>query len=198
MPAPGPPERQRPRGTLLSDPPKIVPDGSASQSRLPASLSAELFEESLHAVPTIDLRDIGARLLAPLVRATGARRASMMLVNPDTGKLRIVAGLGLSPEYIARDVDWRPSSISEWVFRKRQGLVLNGSVKQEGLVGTAEGIIESAMCVPLETDTQALGVINVASTGSGPAFTDADMHAVRGMLPPVAAAIEREIGRAHV
>ena len=71
--------------------------------------------------------------------------------------------------------------------------MLNGSVKQEGLVGTAEGIIESAMCVPLETDTGPLGVLNVASTGSGPAFTDADMRAICGMLPPVAAAIERAL-----
>jgi hypothetical protein len=152
-----------------------------------------LFEESLHAVPTIDLRDIGARMLAPLVRATGARRASLMLVNPETGKLRIVAGLGLNRELIGRDVDWRPNSISEWVFRKRQGLVLNGTVRQEGLVGTGEGIIDSAMCVPLEGEIDMLGVLNVASTGTGPSFTDADMIAVHGMLPPVGAAIERAL-----
>ncbi len=147
----------------------------------------------MQAVPTIDLRDIGARLLAPLVRATGARRASLMLVNPDTGKLRIVAGLGLNAELIGRDVDWRPSSIAEWVFRKRQGLVLNGTVKHEGLVGTGEGIIDSAMCVPLEGEESALGVLNVASTGTGPAFTESDMIAVHGMLPPVGAAIERAL-----
>jgi len=177
----------------VSEPAQDVSGATPAPTRIPASLAAELLEESLHAVPTIDLRDIGARLLAPLVRTTGARRASLMLVNPETGKLRIVAGLGLNPDLIGRDVEWRPSSISEWVYRKRQGLVLNGTVKQEGLVGTAEGIIESAICVPLEGDDGTLGVLNVASTGSGPAFTEMDMRAMCAILPPVGAAVERAL-----
>ena len=177
----------------MSEPTPTEPATSRDATRLPPSLAAELLEASTLTVPTIDLRDIGARLLAPLVHATGARRASLMLVNPDTGKLRIVAGMGLNAELIGRDVDWRPSSIAEWVFRKRQGLVLNGTVRQEGLVGTGEGIIDSAICVPLESDEFALGVVNVASTGTGPAFSEADMKAIRAMLPPVGAAIERAL-----
>jgi hypothetical protein len=177
----------------LNEHPRIEPAPTPGATRLPPALAAELFEESLHAVPTIDLRDIGARLLAPLVHATGARRASLMLVNPETGKLRIVAGLGLNAELIGRDVDWRPNSISEWVFRKRRGLVLNGAIKQEGLVGTAEGVIDTAMCVPLENEEYMLGVLNVASTGTAPAFTEADLAALHAMLPPVAAAIERAL-----
>ena len=113
----------------MREDPRIEPAPPPGLTRLPPTLAAELFEESINTVPTIDLRDIGARLLAPLVRATGARRASLMLVNPDTGKLRIVAGLGLNAELIGRDVDWRPSSIAEWVFRKRQGLGACGVVR---------------------------------------------------------------------
>ncbi|HTR96377.1 MAG TPA: GAF domain-containing SpoIIE family protein phosphatase [Candidatus Acidoferrales bacterium] len=162
-------------------------------SRLPAGLSAEMLEQSLQAVPTIDLRDIGARLMAPLVHATGATRASLMLVNPDTGKLRIVAGMGLAPELIGKDIEWRPNSIAEWVFRKRQGLVLNGAIKREGLVGTAEGQIESAMSVPLEGDQGPIGVLNLACTGGATAFRDEEMIEVCALLPPVAAAIERAL-----
>jgi hypothetical protein len=116
-----------------------------------------------------------------------------MLVNPDTGKLRIVAALGLSHELIGRDVEWRPSSISEWVFRKRQGLVLNGDVKQEGLQGTSGGSIESAICVPLENDDCVIGVVNLSCDGQTPPFNDVDMLAVKDMLPPVTAAIERAL-----
>jgi len=165
----------------------------AAGRRLPPSLAAELLEQSLSCVPTIDLRDVGARLLAPLVNATQATRASLMLVNPDTGKLRIVAALGLSRELIGHDVEWRPSSISEWVFRKRQGLVLNGAVKQEGLVGTAGNNVESAMCVPLEVDDQVIGVLNLASGGHTPPFHDEVMEALVAILPPVAAAVERAL-----
>ena len=171
------------------------PDSTPEQAlrRLPPSLAAELLEQSLNCVPTIDLRDIGARLLAPLVDATQATRASLMLVNPDTGKLRIVAGLGLSRELIGNDVEWRPSSISEWVFRKRQGLVLNGAVRRDGLVGTSTGDIESAICVPLESDDQVIGVLNLASSGTSAPFQEELMQTLVSMLPPVAAAVERAL-----
>jgi hypothetical protein len=177
----------------LSERRETRPAANASANRLPPTLAAELFEESLHAVPTIDLRDIGARLLAPLVKATGSNRASLMLVNPDTGKLRIVAGVGLAQELIGRDVEWRPSSISEWVFRKRQGLVLNGDVRQEGLVGIAQGQVESSMCVPMDGDAGPIGVLNLACSGQAAPFREDEMHAVCAMLPPVGAAIERAL-----
>jgi GAF domain-containing protein len=174
-------------------PPSAVPPLAPASQRLPATLAADLLEQSLHAVPTIDLSDIGARLLAPLVNALGATRASLMLVNPDTGKLRIVAGLGLRAELIGRDIDWRPSSISEWVFRKGQGLVLHGAVRRDGLVGTAEGVIESSMCLPLEGEGGTLGVLNLAGDASVAPFHEDEMAAIRAMLPPVAGAVERAL-----
>jgi hypothetical protein len=170
--------------------------GTSSQQavrRLPASLTAELLEQALNCVPTIELSDIGARLLAPLVTATKARRASLMLVNPDTGKLRIVAGTGIARELIGRDIEWKPSSIAEWVFRKRQGLVLNGEVKRDGLVGTGDGEIESAICVPLQIDDTVIGVVNLAAEGSELPFHEGNLEALAAILPPVAAAVERAL-----
>lgn len=164
---------------------------------LPSSLAAELLEQSLLVVPTFDLRELGARLLSPMLRATGAHRASLMVTNPANGRLRIVAGVGIRPELIGRDTEWRPNSISEWVFRKRQGLVLNGQVKGESLAGTSEQAIESAMCVPLETDAGVLGVVNLARTAPAPVFLDSEMTALREILPPVAVAIERAMHAAE-
>jgi hypothetical protein len=164
----------------VTDPKAQPPAAAPGDTRLPAMLAAEVFEECLYAVPTIDMRDIGARLLAPFVRAAGARRGSLMLVNPASGKLRVVAGLGIDQDLIGRDIEWRPSSISEWVFRKRQGLVLNGDVKQEGLQGTSGGAIESAICVPLQNDDSVIGVVNLSCDASMPPFTEADMVAVHG------------------
>ncbi len=169
------------------------PRPAVDAMRLPPSLAAELLEQSLNCAPIIDLSDVGSRLLAPLVSATHALRASLMLVNPDTGKLRIVAGMGLARQLIGHDVEWRPNSISEWVFRKRQGLVLHGTVKRDGLVGTGEGEIESAICVPLESDGHVIGVLNLACTGDVAPFSDDTMHAVSALLPPVAAAVERAL-----
>jgi Stage II sporulation protein E (SpoIIE) len=66
-------------------------------------------------------------------------------------------------------------------------------VKQEGLQGTSGGAIESAICVPLENDDSVIGVVNLSCDSSMPPFNDADMLAVKDMLPPVTAAIERAL-----
>lgn len=175
----------------MTDPSAPTPNTDSSPSAIPASLAAEMLEATLRIVPTLDLRDIGAQLLAPLVRATSANRASLMVVNPETGRLRIVAGLGLRPELIGRDTEWRPNSISEWVYRKHQGLVLNGEVRGDSLSGTAEQAIESAVCVPLESHDGILGVLNLARATPAPVFVNADLAVLAELLPPVAAAIER-------
>jgi hypothetical protein len=182
------------RRTIAVDQPSRPQTSPANAVRqLPASLAAELLEQSLGCVPTIDMTDIGARLLAPLVAATNASRASLMLVNPDTGKLRIIAGAGLPRELIGRDIEWKPSSIAEWVFRKGQGTVLQGDVKKEGLVGTGEGEIESSICVPLQADDHVIGVLNLASKGSEPPFHEENLETLAAILPPVAAAVERAL-----
>lgn len=174
----------------MNDPrPQPPPDIEAVT--LPATLAAELLEQSLLVAPTFDLRDVGAQLLAPLLRSTGAKRASLMLVNPETGRLRIVAGVGIPADLLGRDTQWRPNSISEWVYRKRRGLVLNGEVKNDSFTGSAETVIESAICVPLEVDHAVIGVLNLARTAPAPVFSDAEMQALSEILPPVATAIER-------
>ncbi len=159
-------------------------------SSLPPTLGIDLLEQALRVVPTLDLRDIGAQLLAPLVHAAGATRASLMIVNHKTGRLMLVAGVGIRPELIGRDTEWRPNSISEWVFRKRQGLVLNGKVNTEVLQGLGDSSLETSVCVPVENEEGVVGVLNLSRSGSTP-FQESEMHELIAVLPPVAAAIER-------
>ena len=160
---------------------------------IPPAIAAEIFEQSLAIAPPLGLRDVGARLLAPLVHATGAVRASIMLVNPQTGRLRIVAGMGIRSEWIGRDATFRPKSISEWVFRHREGLVLNGEVLTDALAGTSETPIESAMSLPLEGEHGILGVVNLARLGAELQFSAEEMVALQSLLPPIAAALERAL-----
>ncbi len=163
-------------------------------TRMPSpALAADVLHECMQVVPTLDLRDIGARLLAPLVEATRSHRASMMIVNPDTGRLRIVAGLGIRPELIGRDAEWRPNSIAEWVFRQRQGLVLEGEIRTDALHGTAEGGIDSSLCVPLDTGDGTIGVVNLARRGPASAFSEAEREGIEAVLPPITAAVERAL-----
>lgn len=170
---------------------QVLPDGS--QPFIPPAIAAEIFEQSLSIAPPLGLRDVGARLLAPLVHATGAVRASIMLVNPQTGRLRIVAGMGIRSEWIGRDATFRPKSISEWVFRHREGLVLNGEVQTDSLAGSSETPIESAMSLPLEGEAGIIGVVNLARLGAKLQFSGAEMAALQAVLPPIAGALERAL-----
>ena len=171
----------------MSEPRSDVP---AAISSLPATLGIDLLEQALRVVPTLDLRDIGAQLLAPVVHATSATRASLMIINPATGRLMLAAGLGIRPELIGRDAEWRPNSISEWVYRKRQGLVLNGKVETDALQGLPDANLETSMCIPVESTHGVIGVLNLARSGTTP-FHEAEMNELISILPPVAAAIER-------
>lgn len=168
-------------------------DPGAARALIPPAIAAEIFEQSLAIAPPLGLRDVGARLLAPLVRATGAVRASIMLVNPQTGRLRIVAGMGIRAEWIGRDAAFRPKSISEWVFLHREGLVLDGEVSTDALAGTSETPIESAMSLPLEGDHGILGVVNLARLGADLRFSAEEMAALQSLLPPIASALERAL-----
>lgn len=167
------------------------PIASSTPAALPASLAGELLEECVRVVPSLDLRDIGARLLAPLVRATGSHRASLMLVNPASGRLRIVAGHGIRAELIGTDTEWRPHSIAEWVFRRGEGLVLHGEVRTEALHGIAEGGIDSSLCVPLLGASGPIGVLSLARSSQAPPFSDREREGVEALLPPLTAALER-------
>jgi hypothetical protein len=168
-------------------------DASAARVPLPPTLAAEVLEQSLLVVPTLDLRDIGARLIAPIAAATRSTRASLMVVNPVNGNLRIVAGHGIPAERIGRDAPWRPNSIAEWVFRKKQGLVLQGQVQTESLQGSGEHAQDSTLCLPLEGHGGMLGVLNLARRAPQPPFDDAEREELEAVLAPLAVAIERAL-----
>ena len=172
--------------------PGTTPETDCRAPLAPA-LAAELLDACVQVVPTLDLRDCGARMLAPLVSATRAHRASLMIVNPTSGRLRIVAGLGIRPDLIGRDMEWRPNSIAEWVFRRREGLVLQGEVRTEALQGSAEGGIDSSLCMPLIGDSGSIGVLNLARSSPEAAFSESERAQIERLLPPMAAAIERTL-----
>jgi hypothetical protein len=133
-----------------------------------------------------------AELLQCLTTATMATRASLMLVNPATGSLRIAAAFGLAADFVGHDVPSRPRSISDWVMRQRRGLILNGDIKDQRFTGVEGGrTIESAMSLPVMTAAGPIGVINLARNAPAPEFTDPELAAVGRMLEAVGATLAR-------
>lgn len=160
-----------------------------------AALDAALAECAASIAPVPDLLAAAAELLAPLMSATGARRASLITLNPTSGRLMIAAAVGLPADLIGRDLTPKPRSIASWVFRNRRALVLNGEVRDERFEA-AEGarVIESAMCLPLLFGGEAIGVLNLARTAPAPAFGEDEMALLASLLTPVGVALERASG----
>jgi hypothetical protein len=142
--------------------------------------------------PTLELEGLAALLLRTLVEWTGAARGSILLLDPASGRLKIVAGVGLRDGLLGLVTPPRPRSISEWVFRNRRGLILNGEVRDQRFEGSAttEGI-ESALSLPLLADGVPVGVANLARLSPAPMFDDEEMNTILERLGPVAQALAR-------
>jgi len=172
-----------PRSTTPVSPTPVLADGD-SVAAMRAICDAIL--------PATEERGLPGRVLELLCRASGAARASLMVMDPASGRLHIAAAIGLPEAMIGNPVPPRPHSISEWVYRNRRALVLNGAVREQRFEGSDSGAeIESALCLPLVGRRGILGVLNLARRTPAPVFTDADLACCGTLAEPVARAIER-------
>ena len=153
---------------------------------------ARLSSVSVALCPEPDLGAAAAALLAPLIEWAGAARGSILVLNPATGRLAIVAAVGLREVLLGLESPPRPRSISEWVYRNRRGLILNGEVRDQRFEGSAgrEGI-ESALSLPLVAGSIPVGVVNLARLSPAPVFGEEEMVALEARLALVAAALVR-------
>ena len=176
---------------MTARPRKTPATVDAPEASLPATFADDVRAACDHVLPAVDLGALGDHLLGPLVSATGASRASLMMLNDETGRLRVAASVGIPAEYVGHDIPWRPGSISQWVLRERRTAVLNGEVTHDGLRGSAESHIESAICLPLEINGAVIGVLNLARNAPASRFRDEDRAAIEAILPMLAAALRR-------
>jgi hypothetical protein len=136
--------------------------------------------------------EAAAEMLAPLVEWTGAARGSILALNPATGRLTIVAAVGLPENLLGQEMAPRPRSISEWVLRNRRGLILNGEVRDQRFESSAASDrIESALSLPLVAADIPIGVLNLARVSPAPVFAEAVLPALEPHLVPVAEALAR-------
>ncbi len=131
-------------------------------------------------------------LLGVLASSAGAARASVLLVNPLTGRLRVVAGIGLPREAVHLDLPPAPRRISDWVLRERRGIIMDGELRDERFEASApHDQIGSAMCVPLPGARGVIGVLNLARVGNAEPFTPDDLTGLESTSAAIAAILER-------
>jgi hypothetical protein len=164
---------------------------SDPEAHSPASDIAGKVAETCATVAAVpDILVACGQLLPLLVEASGAKRASIMLINPATGRLMIANAFGLPVDITGHDLPYRPRSIAEWVVRNQRPLILNGEVKEERFEG-CDRTIESALSLPIEGFDGPVGVVNLARPSPSRAFDEAEMLGVARLLYPVGVAVER-------
>ena len=113
----------------------------------------------------LDSRRAAEDLLGLLASSVGATRGSLMLANPSSGRLHIVAGLALPEGCLGEDLPPAPRRISDWVMREGRAMVLDGELRDERFAASAaRDRIASALCVPLPGSSGMIGVVNLART----------------------------------
>ena len=170
-----------------------MPERNASPPSAPGSTFVQRLDEaSSRLTSELEVAHVARELLAAALEDNGAARGSIMLVNPDTGRLRIVAGFGLPPEAIGQDLKPAVRRISDWVLRENQPLVLNGEVRDQRFDGSdPRAEIDSALSLPLVGSHGPLGVLNLARVSAGSVFTPEDLERIRGQMGPLGEYFER-------
>jgi len=127
----------------------------------------------------------------------GCERASVMVVDQDSGELRIRAAVGL-PEAISDEVSVRPGErISGKVFESGHAMVINAG---DPMPAESLGVDElresnSFLCVPLKFTTESgreediVGVINLTRKRGGDMFTASDLKLVGAVAATTATQI---------
>jgi hypothetical protein len=149
-----------------------------------------LEEARRRAAAPVDLPGLCAEVLAIVVEAVGASRASLLVTNPRTGRLRIVAAFGLPSDIVGRDLQHQGRRISDWVVREGRALLLNGEVHDQRFEGSAPREVESALCLPLPGSRGAIGVLNLARATSAEPFGPPDLATGEHLARSLAAVVE--------
>lgn len=126
------------------------------------------------------------------VERTGAGRASLLLLNPASGRLRFAAVRGLPAGLAGEDTPPRQLAISDWVYRNRVGVILHGEVDDHRFEGsTPHNGIASALSLPIVSERGVLGVLNLARVSPANQFSDAEREGIELALGRAAPWIER-------
>jgi sigma-B regulation protein RsbU (phosphoserine phosphatase) len=141
---------------------------------------------------TVSLEKAAATILHEISETVGARRASILVHDPSTERLQVVAALGAAagtaPDILVSD----ESSVSATVFRSRRSMIVEDGemlCDQEQLY--RRGTMLSVPIMWTGPDgSQPLGVVNLSDRRSGQPFSAGDQKLVEAIATQIGTAIQ--------
>src|SRR2546423_10551309 len=141
---------------------------------------------------TVSLEETARTILTEISETVGARRASILVHDPSTDSLRVVAALGVDPTLTAAIAVQDPCSVSARVFRTQHPLLAEGD--QMYCEAEAPYRRGSMLSVPIMWTTprggEPLGVVNLSDRRSIQPFTAGDQKLIAAIATQIGTAIQ--------
>ncbi|MGH2811407.1 MAG: ATP-binding protein, partial [Actinomycetota bacterium] len=121
----------------------------------------------------------------------GAEEGSVMLLDPSGDRLRVAYARSSRPETVEGAEVKLGQGIAGWVAENREPLLISGEAPPQlfEALDQKERPITSAVSVPLVSNQELFGVLNISSFGAGPIFTEYELRAVQLFAEHAAIAI---------
>ncbi|MFH0930490.1 MAG: ATP-binding protein [Candidatus Zixiibacteriota bacterium] len=153
----------------------------------------DLFEVSSLVNSKMDLPSILDTMTKDIIYCLHADQSSLMFYNPNIDKLECVAAYGLDSEKIKGQELELGQSVSGWVIKNNQPLLLQDEVNPSQYDGYVERSrnITSALCTPLRVNGLVKGVLNVNLINRQRKFNENDLQLLSIFAESVSIAIEK-------
>ena len=146
-------------------------------------LPVEGLDEATLAV--VALEEILSCFVELMVMATDASEGSLMLLHQGSEVLTITSARGLGREIVQGARRHLGEGISGWVAKHKEPLLLVGPIKDARFSGAGRGI-KDALCVPLMTPDEVIGVLSVSNKKGDGDFTERDLDRLVQLSRPAA------------
>jgi signal transduction histidine kinase len=150
---------------------------------LPDDLEVEGFEEAALAV--VGLQEMLGCFVELIVSASTATEGSLMLLHEGRELLTISSASGLGREIVQGTRRHVGEGISGWVAKHKEPLLLVGPIKDARFSGVGRGI-KDALCVPLMSGDDVIGVLSVSNKRGNARFTEEDLKGLVELAKPAA------------
>jgi putative nucleotidyltransferase with HDIG domain len=137
-----------------------------------------LYQTGLMINSTIELPKLMKILSQKVQEILKANMAYILIINPDTGRLRIAGADGLPKDIDAsEEIPSRQGGVSNWVIRNKRPLLIRNIDEERTFskmcrLGFAR---QSVICAPLMENDAVIGTVTVANPLDGSPFSSSDL-----------------------
>lgn len=159
----------------------IIEERTATLQQASRRLQA-LLEVASTLNSSLDLDAILQHILSQATELLHAESASVMLLDEEKTRLRVTAASGPRSEAVMGREQELGSGVAGWVALHGEPLLLHGALADPRFqTSHLRRDVQDAICVPLQTSDEILGVINVSNRRDARPFVPADLELMQAL-----------------